>query len=114
MPDEGAGFCFLKHFLQKRYVILIKFDLIETKFSVRKINHSNMSNMCATCFSDLNVNQGVIGKLYQFSRNLPKFYIFTEILFLNYNYWQLADQLHVHYKFHVSSLRGILFSILPS
>ena len=81
------------------------------KFALQ--NHIYMSSMCAKEFSNSNFNERVIGKVSIFQEIAKISHIHKNLIFLKYN-WQLIDQLHLLYKFHGSSMRGILFfTILP-
>ena len=42
-------------------------------------NHNYMCQICAKGFLDSNLNYAVIDKNINFSRNCPKFHIFTKI-----------------------------------
>ena len=65
-----------------------------------------MSKMCEREFSDSNFDLEDIGKISIFQEIAPNFTF-------KHNY-DFLDQLPLPYKFHGSSMRGILFfSILP-
>ena len=65
--------------------------------------------MCEKEFADSNFKLKSYWQNIDFSSNCPKFHIFTKIvIFFKYN-CNVLDQLLVPYKFHGSSMRGILF-----
>ena len=67
-----------------------------------------MTNKCAKDFSDSNLIKQLLTK-YHFSRNYPKFNIFTKIVFFqNYN-GKFLGQPPLLYKFHGRGMYGILF-----
>ena len=77
--------------------------MVETKFAVQKIK--NQSDMRAKEFSDSNFNNW---QTIVLSGNCPKFHKFTKIVIFKFN-WNYLDQLFLPYKYHGSSMTGLLF-----
>ena len=62
----------------KIIILALKIDLVETRFAERKVLRY-ISNMCAREFSDSNFDKQASANI-DFSRNCPKFHIFTKIV----------------------------------
>ena len=67
-----------------------------------------MRYMYAQEFTVSNFIQAVIGKISIFQEIAPNSIYSQKLQFPNYN-WNFLDQLLLPYKFHGSSMRGILF-----
>ena len=99
--SNAKWFCVKKRKFRKGNLHLIKIDLIETIFAVWRII-TIMSNMCEKEFLELLEN-------IEFSNKCPKFHIFTKNGKFSRILGIFRPTILIPYKFHGSSIRGILF-----